>query len=129
MESDARPNEMEIDLRALDHNYRLLLSLLRPETRVIASVKGAAYGLGVVEIARRLTGLGVPTLATGTFEDALAIRRAGIDSEIVMFGGALPGAMPAYLEHRLTPTVHNIEMAEAVSIPAQKRCAVYIKID
>src|SRR5690606_38558206 len=96
-------------------NHRQLTAMLGPETRVIASVKGCAYGLGVVEIAKRLVKCGVHGLTTGSFDDAVSIRQAGLDTEIVMFGGTLPEGIPSYLGYNLVPTVHNMDLAEAVS--------------
>ncbi|KZD09733.1 alanine racemase [Oceanibaculum pacificum] len=124
-----RPTFMEIDLAALDANYRYLKGLLPPGTRVIASVKGNAYGLGIEAVSKRLLALGAPALTTGSFEDALAIRRAGLDCEIVMFGGTLPGGVPDLLEQRLIPTVHNIELAQAISATASEPTKIYIKLD
>jgi alanine racemase len=127
--SPTRANWMEIDLAALDHNYHLLTPMLAPGTRVNASVKSRAYGLGIVEIAKRFASLGANALCTGSFEDAMAIRRAGLDIDIVMFGGTLPAGIPAYLKHRLIPTIHNMPLAEAVSAAAAVPSKVYIKID
>lgn len=127
--SPTRPTFMEIDLAALDANYRHLQGLLSPGTRVIASVKGNAYGLGIAEISRRLAALGATALTTGAFEDALAVRGAGLQCEIVMFGGTLPGGVPALLEQRLIPTVHNLELAEAISATATGPTKIYVKLD
>ena len=127
--SPTRPTFMEVDLAALDANYRYLKSRLAPGTRVIASVKGNAYGLGIVEVSRRLVALGADALTTGAFTDALAIRQAGLDCEIVMFGGTLPDGIPALLAERVIPTVHNMELARAVSAAADGPAKVYLKLD
>ena len=50
------PAWMEVDLDALAHNYGLIQSLVGPELRIIASVKGNGYGVGIVEVARRGSG-------------------------------------------------------------------------
>ena len=127
--SDTRPNIMEIDLGALDANLARIKGLLAPGTKIIASVKGNAYGLGLSEIASRLADGGVHSLTTGSFTDAMTIRKAGINTEIMMFGGALPSGMATYVAHNLVPTVHNMELAEAVSAAARKPTKVYLKID
>ncbi|MBR0820300.1 alanine racemase [Bradyrhizobium liaoningense] len=125
----SRPNYAEIDLDALESNYRLLMRVVRPGTRVIASLKGNAYGLGLVEVARQLESLGVPAFAAGSISDAIRIREAGMAGEIVVFGGALPDAMPEFVGRGLIPTAHNLEVAKAVSAAAMRRHPVYIKID
>jgi alanine racemase len=127
--SPTRPNWMEIDLAALDHNYRLVRSMLPEHTRIHASVKSSAYGLQVSEVAKRLVALGADALSAGSFNDALAIRAAGIDIDIIMLGGTLPAGIPAYLEQRLIPTIHNFTLADAVSSAASVPIRVYVKID
>lgn len=113
----------------LDRNCRALTARLKPGTHIIASIKADAYGHGVVPIAERLAASGVFALATGDFDEAVAVRRAGIAGKILMFGGNLPDAMGDLLEHDLIPTIYNMAAAEAVSKAAAKPTAVYIKVD
>jgi alanine racemase len=127
--SDTRPNIMHIDLGAIDHNLALVRSLARPGTAVLASVKANAYGHGVVPLARRLSRAGVEVLATGSIADALAMRNAGIETPILMMGGALPSAVPELLRHGLMPTVHCQELADAAAASPAPRARIYIKVD
>ncbi len=126
---DTRPNVMHVDLGAIDHNLALVRRLSRPGTAVIASVKADAYGHGIVPVARRLSAAGVEVLATGSFADALAMREAGIETPILMMGGALPSAMPELLRHELIPTVHCQELADAAAASSARRARIYIKVD
>lgn len=125
----AHPAWAEIDLDILDRNCRAIAARLKPGTHVIASIKADAYGHGVVPIAERLAAHGVFALATGDFDEAIELRRAGIASKILMFGGNLPEAMAELLEHDLIPTIYDMEAAEAVSNAATKPASVYIKVD
>ncbi|MGI9333031.1 MAG: alanine racemase [Gammaproteobacteria bacterium] len=125
----ARPSWVEFDLEALAHNYRTLRAHIGPEPHIIAALKANAYGHGAVPVARCLARYDVHSLATGSVEDALAIRNAGIERPILMFGGALPQDMHALVRHGLTPTVYNLAGAEAVSRAATERTAVYVKVD
>ena len=128
-----RPNRVEFDLSALRHNMRALRAISGPEIKYIAALKANAYGHGAVAVARALADDGDTfALATGSFEDALAIRGAGVDLPIMMFGGALPEAAPLLLEHDLIPTVYDRAGARAVSSAATaagKTAAVYVKVD
>lgn len=125
----ARPTWAEIDLEALAGNYRELCSRLGGETRVIASIKANGYGHGVVAVAKTLDAEGVFALATGSCDDAVAVREAGVAARIVLFGGPLPDAMPNVLHHELTPTVYDLETALAVSKAAREPTAVWIEVD
>jgi alanine racemase len=123
-----RPLWADIDLAALAHNLTLVRRLAG-RRRLIASVKANAYGHGAVKVARELARLGVDTLWTGSIDEALAIRAAGIDARILLFGGYLPDDIPALLRHGLTPTIHDRAGAQAVSVAAAGPTPVYVKID
>ena len=128
-----RPNRAEFDLAALRHNLRALRRLAGPDAKIIAALKANAYGHGAAAVARTLANDGDTfALATGSFEDALAIRDAGVDLPLLMFGGALPEAAPALLAHDLIPTVYDPAGARAVSAAAEaagRKAAVYVKVD
>jgi alanine racemase len=82
-----------------------------------------------VPIARELVRLGVDTLWTGNIDEALAIRDAGIDARLLLFGGYLPGAISALLRHGVTPTIYDRAAARAVSAAATGPTPVYVKVD
>jgi alanine racemase len=125
---DTRPNAMHVDLDAIDANVALVRGLA-PGKAIIASVKANAYGHGIVPVARRLSDPGIEVLATGSFTDALAMRDAGIDTPILMMGGALPSAVPELVRHGLMPTVHCQELADAAASGPAPRARIYIKVD
>ena len=75
---------------------------------IVAALKANAYGHGAARVAKCLSRFDVHAFATGSLDDALAIRDAGVEQPILMFGGALPEAMPLLLEHGLTsPTMRK----------------------
>jgi alanine racemase len=124
-----RPRWAEVDPDALAANYHALRGLAGTGVDVIASIKANAYGHGAVEVARRLEREGVFALATGSFDEAVAVRRAGIRTPILMFGGALPEAAPDLLRHGLIPTVSDLAWARAVSAAADRSVDVYVEVD
>ena len=123
------PTWMEVELAALENNFREVQRLVGPATKIIASVKGNGYGLGIVPAARVLQRLGAYAVATGSFKDAMAIRRAGIGIKVHMFPGNLPQGIAELLRHDLIPSVYNLETARAVSDVAEKPASVFIKVD
>lgn len=124
-----RPAWRELDPESLRWNYRHLRETLAPGVGVIASIKANAYGHGAVATARLLAEEGVELLATGSFDEAVAIRKAGIDTPLLLFGGFLPAALPKILEWDLIPTVSDLAMAEALSRCADGPTPLYIKVD
>ena len=121
---------MDVDLVALQGNFREIRRRVGAERKIIAVIKANAYGHGAVEVARRLSGLDVHALATGSFCDALAVRRAGVAIPILFLGSSPPDAVSELLSHDLMPSVDSPAAAQAVSQAAGKGTApVFIKVD
>ena len=110
----AAPVSMEICLRRLKANVRCVLAAARPRG-LIAVVKGGAYGHGAVEVGRALAEEPVSALATGSLEDAVAIRNAGIVVPIIMLGNLSRDSLPIALSHQVTPSISCRQAAEAVA--------------
>jgi alanine racemase len=125
-----RPLWMEVDLKSLDRNFRLIRDMVDPSVDIIPCVKGAAFGLGLSAVSRRLVSLGVKAMFCGAREDAEILRHEGItNTDLVIFGSTLPAGIPSCLSLNLIPTVHTLEIADAVSSCAIKPTRVYVKID
>jgi alanine racemase len=120
---------MVVDLAALRKNYATLQKMIGPNIHIIPSIKGDGYGIGAAEAAGEFAAVGAYSVATGSIDDALAIRNSGNDMRIHMFPGALPGAMPLYYEHKLTPSIYNDELAQAASAAAKSKWGVFVKVD
>ena len=123
------PAWIEIDLSALAQNFRRVVSLVAPGVMSIASVKANAYGHGAVQCAGALLDAGADMLATGDFDEALAMKEAGIDAPILMFGGALPNGLLELSRSGLIPTVYDLAACQTLHKAAKERVAVYVKVD
>ncbi len=129
MSGDIRPIWMEFDGDALARNHARIVELAGPSVKVIASLKGDAYGHGAVEVARRLAASGVYMLSTGSMAEALAIREAGIRTPILIFAGALAAGIPELVRAGLIPTVTDLEQARAAAGAGVADAPVFIKVD
>jgi len=122
----------EIDLGALEHNYRALRAMLPPGCRYLGVVKANAYGHGAVEISRRLEDLGCDYLAVACLDEALELRRAGIGLPILILGWTDPAWAEELVRHRLTQTVFDPAMARALSdaaVQLGEPITVHLKAD
>lgn len=72
----------EIDLDAIEHNTRVLVRSAAG-ARVMAVVKADGYGHGAVPVSLATLRGGADALGVTTVEEALTLRSAGIDAEIL----------------------------------------------
>lgn len=122
----------EIDLNALEHNYRALRSNLEPGCRFVGVVKANAYGHGALPVARRLEELGAEYLAVACLAEAVELREGGITDPILILGGT-PGELAGELiRYGLTQTLFDLPTAKEYSKAAVEAGAgikVHIKAD
>ncbi len=129
LQSGAFEPWIEIDLAALKANYHELRRRVGPHIKIVPAIKANAYGHGAVCVARELASEDVYAFGTGSFQDAVAIRRAGVGTKIIFFGNPLPEAAEQLLRESLTPTICNMETARAVSKAADRPTCVFVKVD
>lgn len=122
----------EIDLGALEHNYRTLRAMAGPGCRFLGLCKADGYGHGALRVGRRLEKLGADMLAVACLPEAVELRQGGITLPILCLGRTDPAFTRELLEYRVTQTVENWEDARALSDAAQalgKRLTVHLKVD
>lgn len=120
MDWQGRPVWAEIDLDALQHNVRLLLQRAAP-ARLFAVVKANAYGHGAVPIARAALDAGAAGLGVINADEGEELRRAGITAPVVILGFTPPWQAAQVVRHALTPSVHDVDTARAISAEAVKQ--------
>ncbi|MFD0871299.1 alanine racemase [Paenibacillus residui] len=131
MDSFYRPTWIEISLDALRHNLNAFRSLLDPSIQMMAVIKADAYGHGAVEIAKEASSCGVKYLAVAFLDEALELRKAGIEDPILILGHTPAQGIPLALENGITLNVYNEENLQAVAeLAGEKHPAkIHIKID
>jgi len=132
MDRRKRRTWAEIDLGALERNYRTLRAMLPRGCRFMGVVKADAYGHGAVTVARRLEELGCDYLAVAALDEAEELRQAGIEMPILILGWTDPAWAGELMEHHLTQTVTDAETARALSAAAEKAgeiLNVHLKVD
>lgn len=121
----------EIDLDALEHNYRLLRRLA-PKAGFLGLVKANAYGHGAVPIAKKLESLGADMLAVACLDEAIELRQAGITVPILCLGQTPVELAGELLEYDVTQTVGDLETGEALSAAAAaagRTLRIHVKLD
>ena len=122
----------EIDLDALEHNYRSLRSSLPENCGFVGLVKANAYGHGAVPVAKKLESLGAELLAVACGSEGEELRQAGITTPILCLGNTLPCCAHLLLEHNITQAVGDLDTARALSqaaVQENKNLNIHIKLD
>jgi len=129
---DSRPTFAEIDLAALQHNFRVIRSALPGSTEILAVVKADAYGHGFMDISRELEHLGVNAFGVAFLAEAIQLRKSGIDKPILLLGGVYPGQERKCIGYNLSTVVFTLEQARALNQAAGKlfrKAQIHLKID
>lgn len=122
----------EIDLGAIAHNVRELRRVTRPEALLMAVVKGDGYGHGAVAVARTALANGAAMLAVARLEEGVALRQAGFEAPILVFGRPFADQAGDLIRYHLIQSVVDLEDAEMLSGEARARgaaVAVHLKVD
>ncbi len=124
------PTVAHIDLANLRHNARKLQARAG-EAHLVAVVKADAYGHGAVEVAHALRREGVERFAVATVPEGIALRQAGIDAPIHVFGAPLPESLPYYPRYDLEATIPSLTAIEPLVAAARKagRFKVHVKVE
>jgi len=118
----------------LDAFRRNLIAIRRwvDNREVILAVKANAYGHGVVPICREASKVGIKHFGVATVAEGVAIRRAGINGEIIVLTPATLGQVEAIVEYYLHPNIVSEIFAHALSAEGEcqgKPVACHIEID
>lgn len=123
----------EIDLDAISANLATIKSRIGGRGSVMLVVKADAYGHGAIEIARHVVARReVGAFGVGDSEEALELRRAGIDAPILILGAIVDGEMDAVVANDVAVCVHTPERLRKLEAEARRqnrKCRVHIKVD
>jgi len=125
-------NTIEIDLKALRHNFEQVRRFLKPPTKIMAIVKSDAYGHGMIPISKELSKLGVDFLGVGDVREGLTLRKAKISSPIVVLLGISGEECECVIQNNLIPAVYRLDITHGLSQEALKRDRIqkiHLKID
>lgn len=122
----------EIDLDAIAHNVREIRKLTGKRVELMAAVKADAYGHGVLEVVRTLLDSGVNQLAVSMLDEAIQIRKMGINVPILILGYTDPARAEEVILNDVSQTVFSLDLAHSLSAAAVKlgrNARIHVKID
>jgi alanine racemase len=127
-----RPTVGEVDLGALEFNYRQIKKRIPEDVKLLAVVKADAYGHGAIPVSLRLEKLGVEYLGVAIPEEGVELRRGGVKTPILVLGGFFGGEVDQIFRFRLTPVIFRKDSLRILSRDAERRkrkLKVHLKVD
>lgn len=125
-------SQVTIDLNAVASNVRSIKSLVRDDVSLMAVVKANAYGHGSAQVARVVIEHGADFLAVANLEEALELRRAGIDAPILTLSYVPAEAIASAIASDLTVTIYDLEQAQRYQLAAGesgRALSAHLKVD
>ena len=108
---------LEIDLRVLENNFKILSETT--SCKVMPIVKANAYGHGLEKVTQRLEKGGAEWFGVARIEEGLLLREAGVKARILVLGYTAPVRVPHAIRNDLTLTVYDHHVAEQYATQAK----------
>lgn len=123
--------QAEVDLDAINWNLSEVRRVITPGTKIMAIIKADGYGHGAIPVAhateQQVDGFGVAAV-----QEAVNLRRAGIEKMILILGYTPPEYFQKIVELGISQTVFRYEMAERLDAEAGrqgKKARIHVKVD
>ena len=126
-----RPTWAEIDLGAIAFNLQGISRQVAP-AGIMAVVKADAYGHGALQVSRVALQEGASHLAVAVIDEAIALRKAGIQAPLLVFGGFSHEDARLFIDWELDATIFDRQGLALLSQAARKRnrpVRVHVKVD
>ncbi len=127
-----RPTWVEIDLSALEHNFKQIKRLVGRSVKVLCVVKADAYGHGMLEVSKKLSKCGADYLGVASIDEAIKLRKSGIKLPILILE-LIPEEHAGYVvNYNLTQGLCTEKLARSLNNYAKRKgeiAKVHIKID
>lgn len=132
MKSTLKRTWAEINLDAVEYNYRKIRGHIGKDVKFLGVVKADAYGHGAVMVSKKLEALGADYLAVSSIDEAMELRFNGITMPILVLGHTPKEQVDRLICLNITQAVTCEAKAEEYSEQALKyggTLKIHIKVD
>ena len=132
MTGPGRATRALVRLAAIRANVQAVRRALAPSTRLWAVVKANGYGHGAVPVATTVLEAGADALAVALPEEGWELRRAGVESRILVLGPLLPEQAVSVVAADLDAIVFTPAVIEALAraaVDLGRPVRVHLKVD
>lgn len=126
---------VEIDTKKAIYNFEQVkkrVKAVNKDVKICAVVKANSYGMGSVELSKLYVKSGVDMLAVATFPEALELRNAIKNVDILILGYTPEAAFEEALTSNITLTLYTYEHAVTLNEVAKelgKTAKIHIKVE
>lgn len=122
----------EVNLDAIEHNYKSIRSAADKNAEIMCVIKADGYGHGAVYLAKLYEKLGANRFAVSNIEEAVQLRNSGINIPILILGFTPPYMAKDLAENNISQAVFSEDYANKLSGFAVKdnvNVKIHIKLD
>lgn len=122
----------EINLDAICKNVEETKKIVGNGVDVLAIIKADAYGHGALRTAKALSEIGISHFGVATAEEAMQLRKNGIDGRILILDYTFEECYSELIENDITSTVFEYSHAKKLNDIASvhgKKADIHIKLD
>ena len=122
---------LEIDSKAVAHNYRVFRTLIGKKVKMLGVIKSNAYGHNLLEFGGVLEKLGIDWLGVDSLVEALSVRKEKVKLPLLVLGYTLPNMYDDARKQGISVTVSNFASLEAAMklTHEKKPLRIHVKID
>ncbi|WP_026675761.1 alanine racemase [Alkalihalobacterium bogoriense] len=126
-----RDTWVEVNLDCIEENIKNIKSIFKQDMNVMAVVKADGYGHGAVEVAKTALHAGAAYLAVAILDEAIMLRKAGIDAPILVLGYIRPEDVSIAVQYKITVTAMSRAWVENVQsiYKGKEQIFVHLKFD
>lgn len=123
---------LDVNLGAIQSNYKALQSLVGPRVTVVPVIKANAYGFGVEPVAQALWAIGAHSFFVADVNEGLSLRHILPQATIYLLAGVWEGIEKLCEEHSLIPVLihkHQIMLWQAWARHCHKNLPALLHVD
>lgn len=123
---------LEINLDAIRENEQRIRAFVSPGAQIMAVIKADAYGHGVEYTAREMSEAGAEWFAVSNLEEAIQVRRAGIDKPMLILGYTPPEYARQLAVNGISQAVFDQSYGRRLAACAQRdgvQVRIHVKVD
>lgn len=106
---------IEIDMQNLQNNIEQIKKLISKDCKIMAVVKANAYGHGMINVAKKLSKIGIEDFAVATLSEAIELRKHDIRGNILILGYTNIEDIKYVQKYDLIQTIVDYDYAKKVN--------------